>query len=729
MTEQNKNRLMKTINFNKIVLLLLSLVVFNGCVEDDDFDTPNTAIVDPNISADDIISISAVAGELAQAQQDSQGIFTFEFDDGVEKYVEGYVISNDEAGNFFEEITIQDAPENPTIGLRVMIDVNPLFVRYEVGRKIYVKLNELTVGISNGVLTLGKLEGIDGVEKIAASLESETLLRTTEVATIVPRVTTISELDDSMLNTFIQLENIQVSGTALGKTYASEPEDQFDGERILESCVDGGTIVLSTSTFSDFKGLTLPSGSGTISGVFVKNFFGDTNNLAINTPEDVNMGNARCDISEPLEPNLTISELRDMFTGSNLVFLPGSNTVVEGYVVSSDAEGNFFRNIYIQDAPENPTAALQILVNENDLHFVYPVGSRVLLKLDGLHAGEGFGGVFSVGYLDGNEIDRIDEGQIGTVLFTTGEQETIVPTPAIIGAAGLTIDELDENGNTVDNDMDGNPDQIPAPEGILIQLSEMQLPQGDIGVPYASFNGNQAANRVVESCESSNNIIMRNSGFASFASEFFPTGRGTIRAVISQFNGTPQLLIRNTFDVDLEGPRCDPFFLEDFQDAVDNTTLDTEGWTNYNEAGSRLWTEDVFNGNGAARFTPFSSGDTSNIGWLISPGIDMDAQEGEVLTFQMQHAFPDAGHDPMELLISTDFDGTEAGIATATWTSIPFTKSYIVDPGTWFNFVGSGDIDLSGVTGTAYIAFKYTGSDTANENMTIDIDDVKIFIP
>ena len=99
MTEQNNNKLMKTINFNKIILLLLSLVVFNGCVEDDDFDTPNTAIVDPNIPAEDIISISAVAGELAQAALDDQSTFTFQFDDGVEKFVEGYVISNDESSH------------------------------------------------------------------------------------------------------------------------------------------------------------------------------------------------------------------------------------------------------------------------------------------------------------------------------------------------------------------------------------------------------------------------------------------------------------------------------------------------------------------------------------------------------------------------------------------------------------------------------------------------------
>jgi len=729
MLEQNKINKMKTLNISKLLLVIIGLVVFSGCVQDDEFSIPDTAIVDPNINPADVISISSVIGELEQAQQDSQSVFNFEFDDGVEKFVEGYVISNDEAGNYFEEIIIQDRPENPTAGIRILIDVNPLFVRYEVGRKIFVKLNGLTVGTSNGVPTLGVLEGLDGIEKLPRTLEDQMFFRTTEITEIIPTTLSIGDLSDINLNTFIKLDDVQFAGTSLGKSYASEPEDEFDGERVLEDCNDGGTIILSTSTFSDFKGLTVPSGLGSIKGVFTKDFFGDTNNFVINTPEDVSLTEMRCDLSMSMEPTLTILELREMFTGNNLLFPPGSDTVVEGYVVSSDAEGNFFKNIYIQDSPENPKAALQLLVDENDLHFAYPVGSRVLLRLDGLYAGEGFGDVFSVGYLDGNEIDRIDEGQIETILFTAGEPVSIVPTPAQLSSSGPTIDELDDMGNPIDDNMDGIPNQVDAPEGILIQLSNMQLPQGDIGQAYAFYSGTNSANRIVENCDSSSTIIMRNSGFASFASTPFPTGRGTISSVISQFNGTPQLLIRSTVDVDLEGDRCDPLFLEDFQDASDNTIFNFNGWINFAEAGSALWTEDVFNGNGTARFSAFNSGDTSNIGWLITPPFDMDAQNGEILTFQMQHAFPDGGHDPMELLYSTDFDGTESGISSATWVSVPFTKSYIEDFGTWFTFVSSGNIDLSALTGTAYIAFRYTGSDTANQNMTIDIDNIKISVP
>ena len=54
--------------------------------------------------------------------------------------------------------------------------------------------------------------------------------------------------------------------------------------------------------------------------------------------------------------------------------------------------------------------------------------------------------------------------------------------------------------------------------------------------------------------------------------------------------------------------------------------------------------EQVYGGNGYAEFSAYATNDSSNIGWLISPGIDMNAQEGEVLNFQTEYAYPDSGH-------------------------------------------------------------------------------------
>ena len=189
-------------------------------------------------------------------------------------------------------------------------------------------------------------------------------------------------------------------------------------------------------------------------------------------------------------------------------------------------------------------------------------------------------------------------------------------------------------------------------------------------------------------------------------------------------------MLNTTDDVLFNDVRCDPVFEESFNSATDNTNLNITDWINYSEAGNELWTEQVYGGNGYAEFSAYATNDSSNIGWLISPGIDMNAQEGEVLNFQTEYAYPDSGHYPLEVFVSTDFNGQESGISNATWE--PLSGVVIAHPdvtSSWFTWIDSGVVDLSSYSGTLYIAFKYTGSDTSNQNSTIHIDNVIVSVP
>ncbi|NNE32276.1 MAG: hypothetical protein HKN40_07905 [Winogradskyella sp.] len=296
---------MKTLKINKIILLLIGLVVFNSCVQDDEFNTPDTSIVEPNIPENQKVQISALAGELAQAQgnstldySDEDTTYSYIFGD-TDLYMEGYVISSDEGGNFFEEIIIQNNFENPTIGIKLLIDVNPLFVRYGPGRKVYVKLNGLSVGITNGVLTLGVLNGNE-VDKIPSAAETSVIFRSATKETLVPLPLTFAEFSADKTNLYIQLQDVQFNRNLVNgdspATYASEASDSFDGERTLESCAAASSVIFSTSTFADFKALTLPSGRGSMNVILTRNFFGDTFNVVVNSPEDINFEDvARCD--------------------------------------------------------------------------------------------------------------------------------------------------------------------------------------------------------------------------------------------------------------------------------------------------------------------------------------------------------------------------------------------------------------------------------------------------
>jgi len=316
-----KKSTMKTIKLNKILLLLLAMVAFSACVQDDDFSTPDPTVVEPQLDGP-VISLDAVAGFLIQQQNDDNNesnteidfenetsTFTFEFDSG-NTYVSGYVISSDEGGNFFEELILQDNYENPTVGIKLLLDTSPLYTRYEVGRKVYVKLNNLSVGVTNGVFTIGFLNGNE-VDKIPAPLEEEFIARSAEKQDLVPMPIALNTITNTMTNLFVTVEDAQfIRFEALGDnpaTFAAEPLDEFDGERTLESCASSANIVFSTSTFADFKGLNLPSGRGSVNAVLTKDFFGETFNLSINTPEDINFNNdMRCD---PIEISCGLADM------------------------------------------------------------------------------------------------------------------------------------------------------------------------------------------------------------------------------------------------------------------------------------------------------------------------------------------------------------------------------------------------------------------------------------
>ncbi len=290
---------MKRFNLNKIAVLLVSLVVLTGCVKDDNFDVPSGIDGSADYPNSEAV-FNPLSGVLGAFGSNGNEAFTFDAasETVTEKYTVGYVVSSDEGGNFYKQLVIQDAPENPTAAIVVQVDKNPMFTQYEFGRKVFVKLNGLTVGEGNGVLQLGRLDG-DEIGRIPSTLVQDYIIRTDEVATIVPKEVTISEFSEALESQYIRLNDMQFnSNLVVGNTttFASESNDSFDGERLLESCATGGSVVLSTSTFSDFKGLPLPANRGSIDGVLTRDYFDDFYTIYINTPEAINFDNdLRCD--------------------------------------------------------------------------------------------------------------------------------------------------------------------------------------------------------------------------------------------------------------------------------------------------------------------------------------------------------------------------------------------------------------------------------------------------
>ncbi len=182
-----------------------------------------------------------------------------------------------------------------------------------------------------------------------------------------------------------------------------------------------------------------------------------------------------------------------------------------------------------------------------------------------------------------------------------------------------------------------------------------------------------------------------------------------------------------TSESDVEYPKAKTTLLvENFTDNTDGQVLNSTGWTNYAQAGTKKFTEEVYSGNGYAEFTSFNSGQASNIAWLISPAFDMSKQDGEKLVFQAAHAFLTSADNTLELMVSTDYDGNIANFNQSSWLSLPVKTPKPSND--FYEWVNSGEVDLSKFNGTLYFAFKVKGSGTNTSlDATYQIDNIRLY--
>ncbi len=416
-------------------------------------------------------------------------------------------------------------------------------------------------------------------------------------------------------------------------------------------------------------------------------------------------------VEEPdVTVNFTIANALEMMEAGGPVKIESNDPLyLEGYVVSNDEAGNFHKNLVIQDSPENPTAGINISTHATDMYTFFEPGRKVYVRVDGLYVGN-YRGLPMIGD-DGDEIDRMSVEEFDARVLRSNTKEDLVPTQ-------IGIDEIsDAHLNT------------------LIQFNNVEFPASYNGLTYANIDDNFGVDRTVQDCDN-NSVIMRNSGYADFRTELMPTGNGELVSVLSVFNGTYQLMIRDTDDVQLYGERCDgeepgdggdiPVvglpFSEDFDSLEDFSPISIQGWTNHDVSGStRLWEARSFDGNGYAQLTAYNASVAVET-WLVTPGIDLNGSTEAKLSFQTKD-----GHyngNPLSVYISTDFSGNATSATWTELTGITFSEGH--DNGYGDNFISSGDVDLSSYAGQiVYIGFKYEGADSG-VSTTMQLDNVSV---
>ncbi|MER3319687.1 MAG: DUF5689 domain-containing protein [Allomuricauda sp.] len=242
--------------------------------------------------------------------------------------------------------------------------------------------------------------------------------------------------------------------------------------------------------------------------------------------DDIN-GNCKTDMMA----NFTFEEL-DSLVKDDVIQIH-EDLILEGYVISSDRTGNFFGVLYIQDKLNNPSMGIQLEMDLRESHLQFPVGSRVLIKLNDLYLGKKgsnirIGSVFSsFGNLS---IGRLPSGKVFDHLFVSCEVgENLTPVIA-------TIPEMES-----------------LPSNILVQLGNVEFAEEILGETYAIAE--EETERILRDCEE-NEIMLVNSGYADFQAELLPETNGSLTAILTKDRETPQLVIRTLDDVDFTEERC-----------------------------------------------------------------------------------------------------------------------------------------------------------------------------
>ncbi|MGI9530109.1 DUF5689 domain-containing protein [Lutimonas sp.] len=274
----------------KLLSSYLLLYCLFACVE-----SPEFALEEVGLNEIDIQSTTNMEGIIKAYENSEQDIYTFKSEDTI--IFSAYVISSDEAGNFFKTLIVQDKPENPLHGLEVRIDLKSYYSKYNFGRKLLINVSGLSIQKVNEKYILGYL--LKGeIDEIPSPLLDSFIYKSEKTETIVPFSVELKDYSKGMINTFIELRDVQFAHNELNKTFSSEVYDTYNGERIIEQCEALERTTLFTSVYAKFKTRLLPEDSFHIRAVLTRDYYSGDIHLMLNHLLDIEESvQPRCDPS------------------------------------------------------------------------------------------------------------------------------------------------------------------------------------------------------------------------------------------------------------------------------------------------------------------------------------------------------------------------------------------------------------------------------------------------
>ena len=324
-------------------IALLSLFAITSCVKDDDYEIPNPNGEKPLPP----FSGKVVTFDVATAQA-TNTVVTY----GADEAIEGYVISSDEAGNFYQKIYIQN--EDKTKGVTVAINKTGLYTDFPLGAKVQLRLKGLTSQINNGGVDFGSgiFQANNGRTSVGRMSEAIAKNHLFDKGGVRKTLAELAKADASIntlkveanVNQLITLKGVHFKTADVGKEMHQKTNDARQGTDYTLTDAQGNTIPFRTSRYAKFKDEKVPAGTLDITGVLTK--FGQNWQFMISNYADIVVvnGGTSTGTQTNTQTNTTV-ETVEASTATAASFVEGKkvklhgNLTVEGtkaYILFSD---------------------------------------------------------------------------------------------------------------------------------------------------------------------------------------------------------------------------------------------------------------------------------------------------------------------------------------------------------------------------------------------------------
>lgn len=207
---------------------------------------------------------------------------------------------------------------------------------------------------------------------------------------------------------------------------------------------------------------------------------------------------------------------------------------IRGIVTTNDnLNGNIYKEAYVEDA----TGGLLMRLNTTG---ALGIGDSIMVNLKGLFLGD-YGDFVQLGstpYIGTNGSYSVNFFDVDEYISRFSFMNPTIPTEVSMSLLKSNLNEY---------------------LGRLVKLDGVQFADSEKGNTYAvaAKDGEEAAygNRNLQDCYK-NTVVVRSSGYATFADVLLPEGNGSIVGIVTKYTSTVQFIIRDINEVKLNGDRC-----------------------------------------------------------------------------------------------------------------------------------------------------------------------------